>query len=412
MVGPELIVRCGNCMELQESHSAIIDHWNDGKCPFYCIICGESFHNRIAQLRVHFQTEHNIKFKVARDLLARPVSTFEDVKIRKVPKDSNTGLYKCPACERSFKHRQPLSSHFTMVHKRSEIVPPKAAPTLSIVKQPRRSTYTGIDKKPSLPLLAQVNSVMIRNQSTSDGERTNNKKQTQFNFKKDLQMALKKVPSNEITITIAKKKPSEQMPKANATKNAIAKKAPSNDPRSQNVQSAVQPETTPQPAEIYPTVELKTELDYGYENYADYSNQYDGWDANDHYYSALPPNTLQVRNVADLQQQQSMFSMDLSGYASTSTNAPIAHGPQLQPQPSMPMQSELRIQNVQSFHQPSHHPIPSQSYANYHNLNLVHPHNQIPPYNQMYQPNAYMHSTQQQPMYMMHPTAHSEYYGS
>lgn len=408
MIGSKLIVKCGNCLELQKSHSAIIDHWNGGNCPFYCTICGESFHNRISQLRPHIENEHKIKYKVAKECLAMPTG-YEDLKIKKVPKDKKTALYKCPACDRTFKHRQPLSTHFTMIHRRS--LPAKTNPGVSIFKQAGSATDTSTNKRLSLPLMAELKSIVV---GDGGGKPASKKKQTQFEFKKDLQMALKKVPSNEITITLAKKKPIEQMSKAKISNKpkakAKAKAKPSNNRRPTNVQPVFQPEATPQPTEIYPAVELKTEIDYGYDNYADYSNQFNGWNVNG-FYNTLPQNTLKVKNLTDLQHQP-MFAMDGPGYASTSTNEYFFDGVESQPQPTMSMQSELRIENVQSIQPPTHPAMPTQPFADFHDPNFAHPHNPMPSYHRMCPPNVYMHPTQPQPMYMMHPTAQPEYYGS
>lgn len=57
-------VRCSNCLKTFSTAPLIKEHWADGKCDFFCKICGLNFHTNPFLLRVHYSSVHGIRFTV------------------------------------------------------------------------------------------------------------------------------------------------------------------------------------------------------------------------------------------------------------------------------------------------------------------------------------------------------------
>lgn len=57
-------VRCSNCLKTFSTAPLIKQHWADGKCDFFCKICGLHFHTNPFLLRVHYTTVHGVRFTV------------------------------------------------------------------------------------------------------------------------------------------------------------------------------------------------------------------------------------------------------------------------------------------------------------------------------------------------------------
>lgn len=57
-------VRCSNCLKTFSTAPLIKQHWAEGKCDFFCKICGLHFHSNPFLLRVHYSSVHGIRFTV------------------------------------------------------------------------------------------------------------------------------------------------------------------------------------------------------------------------------------------------------------------------------------------------------------------------------------------------------------
>lgn len=157
-LGTEKVIRCLNCWKLYPNSKSILDHWINGRCLFYCSICGESFHENIKSIRDHFPDVHGIKYRIPERPLNVGVTDLNkpspsqpsiqhfgvnDVKHRvnskqiteKLTKKNqtvqNTALSKltCPVCNMKFASRHGRNSHMRLHKSNGKESKPVAGPS-------------------------------------------------------------------------------------------------------------------------------------------------------------------------------------------------------------------------------------------------------------------------------------------
>lgn len=138
-LGSESCIRCLNCWKLYPNGKSTLEHWNNGKCLFYCSICGKSFHDNIKSIRDHFPEEHGIRYRIPE----RPAKlTVKELMQKRAEQAAAT----CPICNLTFANRYAKNSHMRM-HKRD---PPIQSDQPSRVSSPATSassTGSGDNRK-------------------------------------------------------------------------------------------------------------------------------------------------------------------------------------------------------------------------------------------------------------------------
>lgn len=111
-LGTEKCIRCLNCWKLYPNSKAILEHWVNGKCLFYCSICGESFHDNIKSIREHFPHAHGIRYRIPE----RPVKlSAQELHEQKM----NQAQATCPVCNLIFANKFAKNSHMRL-HKKKK----------------------------------------------------------------------------------------------------------------------------------------------------------------------------------------------------------------------------------------------------------------------------------------------------
>lgn len=351
-IGNEHFIRCVNCWMLHSGRKSILEHWNHGSCLFYCSVCGKSFHDNIKEIRPHFLNAHGIRFR-APHTVGAPKAKRIKYDVSKIQPTTTSGLYKCPVCDRELKNRQALSCHLTLSHNRKKICGPTTQQLLSgnlkdekIIKRTANSTknknVTITTKANAMNKQLKIKNVKMSAVSTTVSE--------------DVQNALKKVSTTGVTIISTK---SKQVPQSIQNKN-------SSDADQLIVTSTVkdihqnQISISNQCEDINiiksePVEEMPEEL---YDSYVEMSPpHFNGWTQSD----CDDSPRLKVKNITDLQDPKQMYSMNTPSYIHTQNqtykdnNSMLPNG----------TQSDLQIQNVQSYRTHSTHPIQQQTCINY-----------------------------------------------
>uniref|UniRef100_A0A1A9UWW7 ZAD domain-containing protein n=1 Tax=Glossina austeni TaxID=7395 RepID=A0A1A9UWW7_GLOAU len=180
-VNSQKSIRCLNCWRIFDNNKAILTHWYQGDCDYYCFLCGKEFPQAPKMLREHVAAAHGISYRSVKrqSIIARgspriPSSTEETRKqpvatkpffnhsmvgtsklkkvkgiVSKAAKNINSPTV-CPICHINFSNWRSRNSHMRK-HKPSvkygEVVLPPDS---------RKDKYAPLDKKsnPSASMLA------------------------------------------------------------------------------------------------------------------------------------------------------------------------------------------------------------------------------------------------------------------
>lgn len=85
-------VRCSNCLKTFSTAQLIKEHWADGKCDFFCKICGLNFHSNPFLLRVHYSSLHGIRFTVQGLTERKPQIPAPKIFIRNIEQINSNGF--------------------------------------------------------------------------------------------------------------------------------------------------------------------------------------------------------------------------------------------------------------------------------------------------------------------------------
>ncbi|XP_055324766.1 uncharacterized protein LOC129579123 [Sitodiplosis mosellana] len=221
-------IRCVNCWKLHTNNKSILDHWNNGACLFYCMICEKSFHDNIKDLKSHFESEHGVKYRTMLLLKRDPLKNEEPVKKPDSPKQPSmqvnslmpdllrkpgpanrkpvhkkpaagqepnhllSGEMRCELCNRTFIHRKAYRAHYTLSHKKKQNFDVSA----------NDGAKQDVDKK-------AINPMAVASGATKSSK--NQKKNFGKNWKKRtneavMKTVIRKAPKRHIPVTVSSNK--------------------------------------------------------------------------------------------------------------------------------------------------------------------------------------------------------------
>ncbi|XP_055380902.1 uncharacterized protein LOC129611669 isoform X2 [Condylostylus longicornis] len=64
-------LRCNNCGKCFDSYDSILNHWQNKRCEFYCLICGKEYPNDPSPLKKHIKLEHFLEYTSYKDLIRK-----------------------------------------------------------------------------------------------------------------------------------------------------------------------------------------------------------------------------------------------------------------------------------------------------------------------------------------------------
>lgn len=124
-LGSEKCIRCLNCWKLYPNSKGILDHWVNGKCLFYCSICGQSFHDNIKTIREHFPVVHGIRYRIP--------ERASKIGVKELSADKKKTI--CTICNITFANKYARNSHMRC-HKKENVA--KKATTQIKLPPPNR----------------------------------------------------------------------------------------------------------------------------------------------------------------------------------------------------------------------------------------------------------------------------------
>ncbi|XP_055851947.1 uncharacterized protein LOC129916164 [Episyrphus balteatus] len=85
MVEEKKCIRCLNCWRIFPDNKAILQHWSQGDCDFFCQICGKEFASSPKMLREHIPAAHGISYRSSKILRPATLIAKKSIKTEKSP---------------------------------------------------------------------------------------------------------------------------------------------------------------------------------------------------------------------------------------------------------------------------------------------------------------------------------------